>query len=41
MLRELNLTGGIGAKTASSILVSSFKDALGDQVLTYATSAAT
>jgi len=39
MLREPNLTDGIGAKTASNTPASSLKDALIDQVLTFATSA--
>ena len=38
MLRDLSLADGIGAKPASSIPLSSFKDAIGDQVLISVTS---
>ena len=41
MLRVLRLTGGIGAKAASITLVLLFKNAVGDQVLTYVMSAKT
>ena len=39
MLRELRLTGGIGAETASSTLALLLRDAKGGRVLTSATSA--
>ena len=39
MLRDQSLTGGIGSKAASSIPLPSFKDAVGDRVLTSAMNA--
>jgi hypothetical protein len=39
MLKELRLTGGIGARIARNILYASTKDALEDQIMTFVTSA--
>jgi hypothetical protein len=35
MLKVQNPTGGIGSKTANSIHVSLFRNAVGDQILIY------
>jgi hypothetical protein len=39
MLKAQSLTGGIGTKTANSIRVLPFKNAVGDRVLIFAMSA--